>query len=461
MPDGTGALASDLKMRSHSASPTRRGFCATARLRVAAPAFFRNGDSPATLTIAAGDNIWYDIGVVIEPNVPEQGQSRVILYFCQGNGLTDQGGNGNKVVAMTNTVSEVVSYGTLADRKLKLGSVNGSANWGGLNSDETLSSLLVHQVKVYNRALSVAEFEQACAPSSDPLFTVGSKNGSADEFSDVTAEAVYDADSMPWCKLRKTLTQPNPSLSIKTSLTATDLTVPRVLELTPIYSEDCPADASLEVSVNGTAVERLSRNDEADRLVYISTNVLKRLTLTDGSYPLTLTLRRIGGMGGTVSFDRIILGGGWQLGTRDSSNSEFMPWSGKKTYNFYRYFLARDDIGILAGPMYQKSADTKQASLTLCFSISEALAAKGSFVFRTRPLNSGVVSYFLNGESLCSKSVTYREDYEIDFPNGVLKGGVNELKATWESTTVSGSTGFDYLRLSPRKFSKGTMIHFR
>ena len=49
MPDGIGALASDLKMRSHSAPPTGRGFCATARFRVVAPDFFRNGDSPVEM----------------------------------------------------------------------------------------------------------------------------------------------------------------------------------------------------------------------------------------------------------------------------------------------------------------------------------------------------------------------------------------------------------------------------
>ena len=417
--------------------------------------------STSTWNIAAGDNLWYDIGVVIEPNVPEQGQSRVILYFCQGNGLTDQSANGNKVVAMTNTVSNVVSYGALADRKLKLGSVNGSANWGGLNTDETLSSLLVHQVKVYNRALSSAEFEQACAPSSDPLFTVGSKNGSADEFSDATAEAVYDADSMPWCKLRKTLTEANPSLSIRKSLSAIDLTVSRILEFAPIYSGDCPQDAALDVLVNGTLVERVFRNGESDRLVYISTNVLKRLTLVDDAYPLTLTLRRTGGMGGTVSFDRIMLGGGWQLGVRDRSYNDFMTWSGKITYSFYRYFLARNDIKILADQMYGMNVDAKQANLTLCFSISDALAAKGEFVFGTRPLGSGTVDYYLNGDWLCTKTITATDDYELHFGIGSLRGGINELKATWTTTPDRSSRGFDYFRLTPKRFLKGLRFVLR
>ena len=417
--------------------------------------------TPSGVTVLAGDNIWYDIGVVIEPNVPEQGQSRVIFYFCKGDGLTDQGGNGNKVVAVTNMVSKIVSYGTLVDRKLKLGSVNGSANWGGLTPNETLSSLLVHQVKVYNRALSSAEFEQACAPSSDPLFTLGSKNGSADEFSDATAETVYDADSMPWSKLRKTLTEANPSLNIRKSLSAIDITVPRILEFAPIYSADCPQDAVLDVLVNGMSVERVSRNSEGDRLVYISTNMLKRLTLVDDAYPLTLTLRRTGGMGGTVSFDRIMLGGGWQLGVRDKKYNEFMTWSGKMTYNFYRYFLARNDIKILADQMYGMDVDAKQANLTLCFSVSDALAAKGEFVFRTRPLANGTVDYYLNGDWLCTKTITSDADYELYFGTGSLRGGINELKATWTTAPDTSSRGFDYFRLTPMRFPKGSVFVIR
>ena len=60
MPDGTGPLASGPKTRRFSASPTGKGVCATARLGVASPAFFRNGDSPGDLLLILIQQLWYN-----------------------------------------------------------------------------------------------------------------------------------------------------------------------------------------------------------------------------------------------------------------------------------------------------------------------------------------------------------------------------------------------------------------
>jgi hypothetical protein len=324
-------------------------------------------------------------------------------------------------------------------------------------------------MKVYDRALSSAEFEQACAPYSDPLFTVGSKNGSTDEFSDETAEDVYIPFEMPWWKLRKTLTAENPSLSIKTSLTDVDKDVSRILEFTPFYSADCPADAGIEVLLNGTKVAEVHRNAETDRLVYLNGKKIDRLvSLTDGVYPLTLTLKRVGGMGGTISFDRISLGGGWQLGKKDNKYGEFRTWNNSTLYNFFRYYVARQDISVLAGQMYGPDENGgKTSKQTLCFSISDALAEKGSFVFKTSPLLDGTVEYFLNGEKFLTKTMQIYEEFEIDIPCGMLKRGINELVAYWSSSTgrdkndKARSTGFDYMRLTPKRFPRGLIYVVR
>ena len=419
--------------------------------------------TPEGVTVLAGDDIWYDVGVVVEPNLPEEGKTRVTVHFCKGDGLANMSAGGNKVLSVTKVVDSLVVFGEMAKRRLRIGSTAGSGNWGGLNANETLSSLLVHQMKVYDRALSSAEFEQACAPYFDPLFVIGSKNGSSDEFSDDTTEEVYEPFSMPWRKLRKTLTAENPSLSIKTSLTADDKDVSRILEFTPFYSDDCPSDAKIEVLLNGTKVAEVPRNAETDRLVHLNGKTIGRLvTLTDGAYPLTLTLKRAGGMGGSIAFDRISLGGGWQLGVKDAGYGEFMNWEPLKdiTYNFFRYFLARGDIKLLSGQMYGKATSQRQSKFTLCFSVSDAMAKKGAFLFRTRPIGSGTVDYYLNGEFLFSTNVSRLVDYEIDFENGMLRGGVNELAAEW-FTESKDSTGFDYMRLEPKRFPRGTTCIIR
>ena len=411
------------------------------------------------------DPNWYDVGLVIEPNMPEIGKTRLVFYRTTTNALDRTDGTGGLVAVDTKVVDTVSGNNNSENRTICIGDAAGSDQWVTVADNTPAFKGLIHEMKLYDRALSVQEFEQACAPYSDPLFTVGSKNGSTDEFSDETAEDVYIPFEMPWWKLRKTLTAENPSLSVKISLADADKDVSRILEFTPFYSEDCPADAGIEVQLNGTKVAEVHRNAETDRLVHLNGKTINKLvSLTDGVYPLTLTMKRIGGMGGSISFDRISLGGGWQLGKRDKNYKEFRTWdgNGKKLYNFYRYFLARQDVYLLAGQMYMPNNDLRMSKQTLCFSISDALAKKGAFVFKTNPLSAGTVAYYLNDNFLCSKTVEYNIDYEVDIPNGLMQGGINELRAEWTvDSQYASSTGFDYMRLTPKRFPRGTIYMIR
>ena len=409
------------------------------------------------------DPNWYDVGLTIEPNIPDEGKTRLVFYRTTTNALDRIDGKGGLVSVETQVVNVVSSnQSNPQSRFIYIGDASGSAQWSNVSDNAPTFRGLIHEMKLYDRVLSVQEFEQTCAPYSDPLFTVGSKNGSTEEFSDERPEEVYIPFEMPWCKLRKTLTSANPSLSIKTSLTADDKDVSRILEFTPFYSDDCPSDANIEVLLNGTKVAEVHRNAETDRLVHLNGKTIERLvTLTDGAYPLTLTLKRTGGMGGSVSFDRISLGGGWQVGIKDKKYQEFRTWqgNGKRVYNFYRYFISRNDTYLLACEMY--TSDINMSKQTLCFTVSDALAKKTSFTYRTIPLGSGTVDYYLNETFLCSKSVSYNVPYEVDiFPN-MINGGINELRAEWKNLTSVGSTGFDYMRLEPKRFPRGTTCVIR
>ena len=64
------------------------------------------------------------------------------------------------------------------------------------------------------------------------------------------------------------------------------------------------------------------------------------------------------------------------------------------------------------------------------------------------------------GEFLFSTNVSRLVDYEIDFENGMLRGGVNELAAEWFMGSKD-STGFDYMRLEPKRFPRGTIYVIR
>ena len=418
----------------------------------------KNSQNANAITAGFGYDAWHDLGVAIEPNVPEAGKTQVTFYFCNGNGLTERTGKGNITHVQTVVVDDV--SGNTADvgsREISIGDTIGSDTYTKKEDSTASFRGLIHEMKLYDRVLTKEEFEQACAPYTDPLFSVGSKNGSTDEFSDETAEELYIPFEMPWRKLRKTLAAENPSLSIKTSLKADDKDVSRILEFTPFYSEDCPSDANIEVLLNGTKVAEVPRNAETDRLVHLNGKTIGRLvTLTDGAYPLTLTLKRTGGMGGSISFDRISLGGGWQLGKRDSKATEFRPWASIEgapaatLYSRYTYYLARQDTYLIPGPFY--STDAKQQTLRLKFSVSDALAKCGEFDFATRHIGGHTIETYLNGTLIDSRS-SHNVEYALTIGKEQIKAGINELMMK----VISGAGGFsfDYFRLTPKRFPRG------
>lgn len=428
--------------------------------------YFGKSGVNGNLSFGASDNLWLDLGVVIEPNVPESGKTRVIFYQCKGDGRSATGGSGNKTTVKTQTVDTVVGYTALAARKIAIGDTSGTDGWAAATASSTAFRGLIHEMKLYDRALTKEEFEQACAPSTDPLFSVGTKNGSTEEFSDESAVAVYEPATMPWSNMRRTLTAANPSLSIKTELSAVDREIPRILEFSPIYSDDCPHDAAIDVLLNGTKIETVARSSAADRLIYISSaHLLGLVTQSGGTYPLILTLQRSGGMGGTIGFDRISLGGGWQLGVKDDNDSEFRPWEmgaiegipNSTLYNFYTYYLSRQDIRLIPAPLY--SVDAKQQTLRLRFSVSDALASKGEFSFTTRDLASHIAEIALNGEVLCSNTL-FKTDRTIEIGRGKMRAGINEIRA---KVFEGGKTkfSFDYFRLAPKRLPVGAMLIVR
>ena len=135
----------------------------------------------------------------------------------------------------------------------------------------------------------------------------------------------------------------------------------------------------------------------------------------------------------------------------NSGNLRISPWK----------ILPGDNISPEEAAKYSISADARMSRQTLCFSVSDSLAEKGSFVLKTRSLCPGTVNYYLNGVPFCTKEVLHKEEYEVEFENGTLKGGINELTAEWAVQNASGSAGFDYMRLVPNRFPRGTIYVIR
>ena len=170
-----------------------------------------------------------------------------------------------------------------------------------------------HAFASWPRALSEDEVKQVFAyPSTADLVRLGTKNGSSLEFKGTTlGGAGVGSATEDWAQIAPALTNGAPSLSIPFTVPANFAGVAQVLRVAFATNS---ASGKVNVSVGGTAVGELTaRPGESDLLT------IKSDLLTSGAKTLTLT--RIGSFGDVV-FDAIALGGGFQLGTKNSSNSD-------------------------------------------------------------------------------------------------------------------------------------------
>ena len=180
---------------------------------------------------------------------------------------------------------------------------NNSTGWHSNNNPRAFRGA-VADVMLWDRALTDAEKFEVIAGSA-PCggdWQIGAVNGSADEFNDTTPATVYNVQSMPWNKMRKSLTAENPSLTLSTTMTTDDHRSNRTLTLTPILSG--AASATVEISLNGTVV------GEIDLATTTSITLPRKLWRHGSGLANTIVVTRKAPVAGTVQFDAISLATG-------------------------------------------------------------------------------------------------------------------------------------------------------
>ncbi len=162
----------------------------------------------------------------------------------------------------------------------------------------------VADVMIWDRELTDAEKLEVMTGSAPcgGEWQIGAVNGSANEFNDTTPADVYDVQTMPWNKMRKSLTAENPSLTLSTTMTSDDRKSNRTLTFTPILSG--AASAPVEVSLNGTVV------GEIDLATTTSITLPRKLWRHGSGLANTIVVTRKAPVAGTVQFDAISLATG-------------------------------------------------------------------------------------------------------------------------------------------------------
>jgi hypothetical protein len=163
---------------------------------------------------------------------------------------------------------------------------------------------VIADVMIWDRELTDAEKLEVMTGSAPcgGEWQIGAVNGSANEFNDTTPADVYDVQTMPWNKMRKSLTAENPSLTLSTTMTSDDRKRNRTLTFTPILSG--AASAPVEISLNGTVV------GEIDLATTTSITLPRRLWRHGSGLANTIVMTRKAPVAGTVQFDAISLATG-------------------------------------------------------------------------------------------------------------------------------------------------------
>ena len=238
-------------------------------------------------------NTWYDLFVKVR-NENGLAVAYITLYKANANAApTVSTGTINHAKKMqysaTNTRIPIGCY------------LTGSTGWKTKTNPRAFKGQIANAM-IWDRELTDAEMTEVMV---GPLefggeWQIGAANGSADEFNDTTPADVYDVQTMPWNKMRKSLTAENPSLTLSTTMTpaVSDHQMSRRLTISPILVD--VASAPVSVSLNGTVV------GEIDLATTNSIVLSKKLWRHDGRAN-TIAITRTTSLSGTVQLDAIAL----------------------------------------------------------------------------------------------------------------------------------------------------------
>ena len=258
-----------------------------------------NNMASASAEVKATAGVWYDVFVTTH-NETINGTLKAVskISLCK---LAESTQPTVSIAVLTN--ANHMGW-TSSNTRLTLGCyLQNTTGWRTETNPRAFKGA-VADVMLWDRALTDAE-KLAVVAGPAPCggeWQIGAVNGSADEFDDADPAAVYDVQSMPWRRMRKTLDASNPSLSISTTMTADEAKRNRTLTLMPILSG--ASSAPVEVALNGTVVGSIDLASET------SITLPRRLWLHGSGLANTITVTRTAPLSGTVQLDAVSLATG-------------------------------------------------------------------------------------------------------------------------------------------------------
>ena len=376
------------------------------------------------------------------------------------------------------TFSGIASNDCLAvsslSRYMALGTVftegAGDSDWNStaINAGTNLNGFRgsIAKLKVWNRKLSPVEANALFANADGNRWTIGAPDGSSDEFGLEELPETYDPETMPWREFPRELTAGRPAAVIKSRFQPDfydDEKLVKFLLLEPV-EEALPNDARVRVSVNGAVAAEVDLAKPKDRVVYLR----KWLMKSDEDGMLTIELKRPGNNpAGSLKFDRIVLGGGMQLGIDSEKNSanEF----GSVWTRVGQFTLGDTNTQHCMSYLMPKNYNTNVNKLSVAFDIPSAVFNECKPKFESRIKNQKGISpqpfsATLNGVAAFEAAgLATSTEFEVPLDKAVLHPGLNVVTFMNDTEYPSDRDGstvqlyFDYFRINFEDLTKRGM----
>ena len=413
-------------------------------------------DVDYTTDLYVTSNSWVDCFVSVYPSPTDPSLSNADVWFCQ---TPNRGSNG----IFGCPVLKHRHFGDECELPKFKDVTNGHAiRFGAEHSGATYDNEKIRKafrgyyaaIKAWDRVLSENEMWSVMSGHYGDTFNVGVENGSADEFGGTWFETAdpFDVESDKWQRMKKSLTAADRTLTLVAPIPEESNGLPRVLEIVPLF-DGVGASCPVTVAVNGAMVGEFDLMDESKRAIVLRGSQVQR----DANGKITIAITRPENCTGTLSFDALSLGGSWQIGNKDNSDSEIT----QQGQGVPSVFIAGDTVYKHA----QRALTTTYNTLTIPFDVPKASAGQCAYRYETRfwnlkAGNTHPVHLEFNGETVWS-SADARGDVRIVIPAESIRPGLNELKWCYDTPTANNWACFDYHKLKMVPTPLGTTISIR
>ena len=313
----------------------------------------------------------------------------------------------------------------------------------------------IHQVAVWDRALTLDEVAAAFGHPNNMVMGVGIADGTSGEFA-ADGEGSRDWTlNEAWHDMAASVDAAHPDLTIRFTPAANNVELVHALHLRTATVGTGNQKAVLTLKVNGRALasdKEVGSNEDLWMM-------MGKRALTSGVNTLTITYK--GGPAASVAIDKVEINGSWQVGADNGNNFEFSQEGSGRGNDFY--------VGNRHLPNMVRSLTSGNRNTYIHFYIPPEIATNHSYTFTSRYDDETSATTTTNSFRILLNDVEkYRSPvqglnkgtpiaFEVD--KGELLPGWNTLNQQFVDS--SGWMTFDYFYLGISDYNPGTILLIR